>query len=55
MVRFDPMANHAISHVMLFEQAIWSGAVPQAYSYCSNRNSTSRFIVYAYLQDLSAP
>jgi hypothetical protein len=36
MDRFDPEVNNAVSHVMLLEQAIGSGVVPQAYLCCAH-------------------
>jgi len=34
LARFDPVQNVAITHVLLLEQAISAGAVPQAYLCC---------------------
>lgn len=35
LVRFDPAQNVAITHVLLLEQAIGAGVVPQAYLCCT--------------------
>jgi hypothetical protein len=35
MPRFDVNENPGISHVMLFEQAVGAGIIPQAYICCS--------------------
>jgi hypothetical protein len=42
MERFDPELNPAISHIMLFEQALGLQAVPQAYLCCSHRQNQTR-------------
>jgi hypothetical protein len=42
MERMDPEVNNALSHVMLLEQAVGVGPVPQAYLCCSVRRNQVR-------------
>jgi hypothetical protein len=42
MERMDPEVNNALSHVVLLEQAVGAGPVPQAYLCCSVRRNQVR-------------
>jgi hypothetical protein len=42
MERMDPEVNNALSHVMLLEQAVGAGPVPQAYLCCAVRRNQVR-------------
>ncbi len=47
MDRFDPEVNPALSHIMLYEQAVGSGPIPQAYLCCAHRqNQTKIFCLH---------
>jgi hypothetical protein len=47
MDRFDPEVNPALSHIMLYEQAVGSGPIPQAYLCCAQRqNQTKIFCLH---------
>jgi hypothetical protein len=42
MERMDPEVNNGVSHVMLLEQAVGTGPVPQAYLCCALRQNHTR-------------
>jgi len=42
MHRFDPEINNTISHIILLEQAVGGGPVPQAYLCCVQRQQQTR-------------
>jgi hypothetical protein len=42
MARLDPAVNPALSYIMLLEQALGSGPVPQAYLCCALRQQQLR-------------
>jgi hypothetical protein len=42
MERLDPEVNRVISHVILFQQAIGTGPVPQAYLCCALQQNQVR-------------